>query len=126
MSRQPTVPVFDGLTVVEHADRMSEAVRAINHLSQLAGSIPEPATIYRIVMHMETAARQLAQALGQLDWRLATLADHPGLVGLSAAGGAPLEASYAVEHANALADALRWAAQCLGRLSLAPGDGDPQ
>lgn len=124
MSHQPVLPVFEGLTVVEHADRMSESVRAINHLSRLTESVAEPATIYRIVMHIETAARRIPQALGQLDWRLGALADRPGLLGLDGPGDTPLKDSRAADHAVALADALESVAQLLGRISLVPGDGD--
>jgi len=124
VSHEPVLPVCEGLTVVEHAERMSESVRAINHLSRLAESVPEPATIYRIVMHIETAARRTPQALSQLDRRLATLADRPGLLGLGGTGRSPLNASRAAEHAAALADALESAAQLLGRLCLVAGDED--
>ncbi len=123
MNPPPFPPVFEGLTVVEHAERMSESVRAINHLSRLAESVPEPATIYRIVMLIETAARRIPQALDQLDWRLAALADRLGPTGLSGPGGSPLTDSRAAEHAVALADALGSAAQLLGQLSMAAGDG---
>ncbi len=110
---------------MEHADRVTESVRAINHLSRLAGSVPEPATIYPVITHMERAAHRLPQALGQLDRRLTDLAAVPDVVGLSGdPEERPLNDSHAGEHANALARALQSAAQCLGRPSLAPGGSD--
>jgi len=125
MTGKLAVPVFDGLAVLEHGDRMAESVRAINHLCRQAGSVPDPATIYRLVMCMETAVRRIPQALSQLDARLATLADRPGVVGLTGGEDSPLAAPQAAEHADALADALESAAQYLGCLSLAPRQWDP-
>lgn len=113
-------PVFDGLSITEHAQRVAESIRAINHLSMHPESIPDPAVIYRVVLDLHTAAIRLPQAFDQLDRGLAHLARTPGVdsCDIGRGGLSPLAAGLAAEHANALSCALQTAAQYLGTLSL--------
>jgi hypothetical protein len=113
-------PVFDGLSITEHAQGVVESIRAINHLSMHPESTPDPAVIYRVVMELHTAATRLPQAFHQLDRGLAHLARTAGVDGCDPDRGglAPLAAGPAAEHANALSCALQTAAQYLGTLSL--------
>jgi hypothetical protein len=113
-------PVFDGLSITEHAQRVADSIRAINHLSMHPESTPDPAVIYRVVMDLQTAAIGLPQAFEQLDRGLARLARTAGVDGCDADRGglAPLAAGLAAEQANALSCALQRAAQYLGTLSV--------
>jgi hypothetical protein len=117
---EATTPVFDGLTITEHAERLAESVRAINHLSRLPESTPDPAVIYRVVMELHIAATRLPQALDQLDRSLAHLARTAGIDGcdIGRGGVAPLAVCFATGQAVALSGALQTAAQYLGTLSL--------
>jgi hypothetical protein len=117
---EAATPVFDGLSITEHAQRVAESIRAINHLSMHPESTPDPAVIYRVVMELHTAAIRLPQAFDQLDRGLAHLARTAGVDGcdIGRGGLAPLAAGLAAEHANALSCALQTAAQYLGTLFL--------
>jgi hypothetical protein len=117
---EATTPVFEGLTITEHAQRVADSIRAINHLSIHPESTPDPAVIYRVVMDIHIAATRLPQAFDQLDRGLAQLARTAGVDGCDADRGGvePLAAGLAAEHANALSCALQTAAQYLGTLSL--------
>jgi hypothetical protein len=117
---EAATPVIDGLSITEHAQRVAESIRAINHLSMHPESAPDPAVIYRVVMDLHTAATRLPQAFDQLDRGLAHLARTAGVDGCDAGRGglAPLAAGLAAEHADALSCALQTAAQYLGTLSL--------
>jgi hypothetical protein len=113
-------PVFDGLSLIEHAQRVAESIRAINHLSMHPESTPDPAVIYRVVMDLHTAAIRLPQAFDQLDRGLAHLSRSAGVIGCDPHRGglAPLADGLAADHADALSCALQTAAQYLGTLSL--------
>jgi hypothetical protein len=117
---EAATPVFDGLSITEHAQRVAESIRAINHLSMHPDSTPDPAVIYRVVMELHTAATRLPQAFDQLDRGLAHLARTAGVDSCDPGRGgvAPLAAGPAADHADALSCALRTAAQYLGTLSL--------
>jgi hypothetical protein len=117
---EAATPVFDGLSITEHAQQVAESIRAINHLSMHPESTPDPAVIYGVVMELQTAATRLPQAFHQLDRGLAHLARTAGIDGCDADRGglAPLAAGLAAEHADALSCALQTAAQYLGTLSL--------
>ncbi|MCU4183846.1 hypothetical protein K6U06_05695 [Acidiferrimicrobium sp. IK] len=119
-SAQGATPVFDGLSITEHAQRVAESIRAINHLSMHSESTPDPAVIYRVVMELHIAASRLPQAFQQLDRRLRYLARTRGIDGCDAGRGgiAPLAACFAADHADALSDALQIAARYLGTLFL--------
>ena len=124
---EATTPVFDGLSITEHAERVAESIRAINHLSIHPESTPDPAVIYRVVMDLHTAATRLPQAFDQLDRGLAHIDRKAGVDGCDAGRGgvAPLAASFAAEHADALSSALQAAAQYLGGISLLAQIEDP-
>jgi hypothetical protein len=117
---EAATPVFDGRSIIEHAQRVAESIRAINHLSMHPESTPDPAVIYRVVMDLHIAAIRLPQAFDQLDRGLAHLARTAGVIGCDADRGwvAPLAAGLAADHADALSCALQTAAQYLGTLSL--------
>jgi hypothetical protein len=117
---EAATPVFDGLSITEHAERVAESIRAINHLSMHPESTPDPAVIYQVVMDLRTAAIRLPQAFDQLDRGLAHLTRTAGVDGcdIGRGGLAPLAAGLAAERAGALSCALQTAAQYLGTLSL--------
>ena len=126
-SAQGATPVFDGLSITEHAERVAESIRAINHLSMHPESMPDPAVTYRVVMDLHTAATRLPQAFHQLDRGLGHIALTAGIENYDTdrGGVAPLAACYAAEHADALCFALQTAAQYLGTLSLREESGEP-
>lgn len=66
-------PVFDDLSITEHAARAAESVRAINHLSigpTADRALPYPSELYTVVSDLARAVHGLPQALGQLAARL--------------------------------------------------------
>jgi hypothetical protein len=54
-----------GKTVVEHAEEAAEAIRAINHVTFHAGSLPRPSDAWRLINALATTAHRLGQALEQ-------------------------------------------------------------
>lgn len=66
-------PVFEGMSVREHACQVAESVRAINHLSiGRAGdkSLPYPSDVAVVVAELSRAAHGLQQAAAQLADRI--------------------------------------------------------
>lgn len=112
-------PVFDGLSIQEHAGRIAESVRALNHLTMPPGGLRYPSDIYRVVVQLALAAERLPQLCRQLDERVGVLALDDRVVGLdpSAGGTRPLACCGARDHATVLAGALRAAAEHLSRLA---------
>lgn len=121
-------PVFDGLSAQEHADRIAESVRALNHLTMLPSALRYPSHIYRVVTQLALAAERLPQLCRQLDERLDTLAVGEPVTGLdlSAGGTRPITFHCTLGHARALAAALRAAAEYLSRLSYDDKAGDDE
>lgn len=54
-----------GKTAVEHALEAAEAIRAINHVTFHASSLPFPSDAWRLINAFATTAHRLAQALQQ-------------------------------------------------------------
>lgn len=54
-----------GKTAVEHALEAAEAIRAINHVTYHATSLPRPSDAWRLINTFATTAHRLAQALDQ-------------------------------------------------------------
>lgn len=70
-------PVFDDLTIAEHAARVAQSVRAINHLSigpTADRALPYPCDVATVASDLARAVHGLPQALGQLAARLDRLA----------------------------------------------------
>lgn len=66
-------PIFDGMSIHEHAGQIAASVRAINHLSiGRAGenSLPYPSDIAVVVAELSRAAHRLRQAAAQLADRI--------------------------------------------------------
>jgi len=117
------------LSVVEHADTATEAIRPINHLT-LWGGLADPVEAYQLLGDLAVLVYRLPQCLAQLarqldDWHTAgrvridpgtEFADNPALAIETAT-------SYlrddAVPHAEQLAAALNQAQQPLAYASYA-------
>lgn len=66
-------PVFDGMSIREHAGQVAESVRAINHLSLpwvVDEALPYPSDVAVVVAELARAAHGLRQAAAQLAGRI--------------------------------------------------------
>ena len=61
---------FNGLTTLEHATTVAEAVRAINHLTRHDEALPFPSDAYRVTSDLATAVYRLPQAFTQISGRV--------------------------------------------------------
>jgi hypothetical protein len=69
-------PVFDQMSIREHAGQVAESVRAINHISLpwvVGGSLPYPSDVAVVVAELARAAHGLRQATAQLADRIERL-----------------------------------------------------
>jgi hypothetical protein len=112
-----------GKTAVEHADEAAEAIRAINHVTFHAESLPFPSDAWQLINAFATTAHRLAQALQQTGHLVrgkqqrgeigidhgTTYAEHPAMAVADCLAG--LE--DAAQASAMLADALERAARPL-------------
>ena len=69
-------PVFDQMSIRQHAGQVAESVRAINHLSLpwvVGESLPYPSDVAVVVAELARAAHGLRQATAQLAGRIEQL-----------------------------------------------------
>jgi len=88
-----------GKTVVEHAEEAAEAIRAINHVTFHANSLPYPSDAWQLINTLATTAHRLAQALQQTG-RLVRGKQERGEIGIDHG------TSYAGHPAMAVTDCL--------------------
>lgn len=75
-------PVFDQMTIREHAGRVAASVRAINHLSLpwvVEESLPYPSDVAVVIAELARAAHGLRQATAQLADRIERF-EHVGRI----------------------------------------------
>jgi len=125
-------PIFDDLTISEHAARVTESVRAINHLSigpTADRALTYPSDVSAVVSDLARAIHGLPQAASQLAARLDRLSDTGRVrdtdpdpaCGYRAARASALLAEHCAQAAGRLARLLDAAGSDLSRLAYADG-----